>query len=137
MGSKPTILESLTAAQISSPGAGPSTTLLDQLARGLRISKESGPVQSSCGQTGFRKELIGLTATIAQIEQLAKAGNGIARPFSERFVAVRVALENMSASETATHDRDFAFQIAKLTKAQILSLSPLRPHINCISRKRS
>ena len=43
----------------------------------------------------------------------------------------------LSASGTASHDRDFALQIAKLTKAQILSLSPLRPHINCISRKRS
>ena len=117
MGPKSTIVESLTAAQIPRLSAAPSTTFLEQLAPGLRINKESGPARPSCGQTGFRKELIGLTGTIAQIEQLAKAGDGIARPFSERFVAVRMALENMSASETATHDRDFALQLAKLTKA--------------------
>ena len=137
MGPKSTILESLTAAQIQSPGAGPSTTLLEQLASGLRINKESGPARPSCSQAGFRKELVCLTSTIAQIEQFAEAGHGGVRSCSERFVAVRVALENMSASDTATHDRDFALQIAKLTKAQILSLTPLRPHINCISGKRS
>ncbi len=133
MGPKSTILESLTAAQIQCPGAAPSTALLERSVRGLRIHKESDPAQPSCGHAGFRKELVCLTGTIAQIEQLAKAGDGIVRSFSERFVAV----ENTSASETATHDRDFALQIAKLTKAQILSLTPLRPHINCISRKRS
>jgi len=136
MGCKSTILESLTAAQIPSPGAAPSTTLLGQLARGLRINKESGPAQPSCCQTGFRKELIGLTGTVAQIEQLARADDGIVRSFSERLFAVRVAVENMSACETATHDRDFALQIASLTKAQILSLTPHRPHINCILQKR-
>ncbi len=137
MGPKSTILESLTAAKIPSPGAAPSTTLLELLARGLRISKESGPARPSCGQAGFRKDLNSLNSTIAQIEQFAKAGDGAVRSFSKRVVAVRVALENMSASDTATQDRDFALQIAKLTKAQILSLTPLRPYINCISGKRS
>ncbi len=137
MGPKATILESLTAAQIRSPGAAPSTVLLEQLARGLRINKESGPARPSCRQAGFRKELVCLTSTIAQIEQFAKAGDGGVRCCSERFVAVRVALENTSAADTATHDRGFALQISKLTKAQILSLTPLRPHLNCISGKRS
>ncbi len=136
MGSKSTILESLTAAQVPSLGAAPSTTLLEQLAHGLRINKESGPARPSCGQAGFRKELICLSGTIAQIEQFAKVGDSGVRTYSERFVAVRVALENMSASNTATDDRDFALQIARLTKAQILSLTPVRPHINCISQKR-
>lgn len=134
---KSTMLESLTAAQIRSPGVAPSTTLLEQLARGFRINKEPSPARPSCGQAGSREELVRLTSTIAQIEQFAKAGDSGVRSYSERFVAVRVALENMSASYTATHDRDLALQIAKLTKAQILSLTPLRPHINCISRKRS
>lgn len=137
MGSKSTIVESLTAAQIPRLSAAPSTTFLEQLAPGLRINKESGPARPSYGQAGFGKELICLTSTIAQIEQFAKAGDSGVRSYSERFVAVRVALENMSASYTATHDRDLALQIARLTKAQILSLTPLRPHINCISRKRS
>ena len=137
MGSKSTILESLTAAQIPSPGAARATIVIEQLARGHRINSDSGPGRPSRGQAGFRKELISLTRTIAQIEQFAKAGDGGVRSGSERFVAVRLALENMSASDTATHDRDFALQIAKLTKAQILSLTPLRPHINCISGKRS
>ncbi len=137
MGPKSTILESLTAAQIPGPGAAPSTTLLEQLARGLRINNESGPARSSSGQAAFRMELICLTGMIAQIEQLAKAGSGAVRSCSERFVAVCVALENMRASDTATHDRDFALQIARLTKAQILSLTPLRPQVNCISVKRS
>ena len=136
MGSKSTIVESLTAAHVPSSGAAPSTLLLEQLALGLRINKESSPARPSCGQAGFRKELICLTRTIAQIEQFARAGDSGVRFCSGRFVAVRVALENMSASETATHDHDFAFQIAKLTKAQILSLTPLRPHINCSSQKR-
>lgn len=127
---KSTILGSLTAAQIPSPGAARAATVIEQLARGLRINSESDPGRPSRGQAGFRKELISLTSTIAQIEQFAKAGDGGVRSCSERFVAVSVALENTSAADTATHDRGFALQIAKLTKAQILSLTPLRPHLN-------
>ncbi len=137
MGPKSTILESLTAAQVTSPGAARATTVIEQLAHGLRISSESGLGRPSHGQDGFRKELISLTSTIALIKQFAKAGDGGDRSCSERFGAVRGALENRSASDRATHDWDFALQIAKLTKAQILSLTPLRPHINCISGKRN
>lgn len=133
---KSTILESLTAAQLPSAGAAPSTTLLEQLGRGLRINEESDPARRSCRPARFGKELICLISTIAQIEQSGKAGTGGAYSYSERSVAVRVALANMSASDTATHDRGFAHQIARLTKAQILSLTPLRPHVNCISGKR-
>ncbi len=137
MGCKSTILKSLTAAQVPSSGAVPSRTLLEQLSQGLRINRESDPARPACGQAGFRKELICLTSTIAQIEQFAKAGGNEVQSYSERFVAGCVALENRSASETATHDRDFALQIAKLTKAQILSLTLLRPPINCISQTRN
>ncbi len=136
MGPKATILESLTAAQIVGPSPAPSTTLPEQSACGLRINKESGPARPSCRQAGFRKELVSLTSTIAQIEQIGKAGDGAVRSYSERFVAVRIALEIMSASDTATYDRDFALQIAKLTKAQILSLTSVRPHVTYISGKR-
>ncbi len=136
MGPKATILESLTAAQIKGPSPAPSTTLLEQSACGLRINKESGPARPSRSQAGFRKELICLTSTIAQIEQIGKAGDGAVRSYSARFVAVRIALEIMSASDTATYDRDFALQIAKLTKAQILSLTSVRPHVTYISGKR-
>lgn len=136
MGSKSTILESLTAAYIPSPDATPSTTLLEQMARGLRMNNESGAAQSSSARAGFRMELICPAGMIAQIEQSAKAGSSKVRSCSERFVGVCVALENMDAAETATHDRDFALQVARLTKAQILSLTPLRPHVDCISVNR-
>lgn len=124
MGPKSTIVESLTAAQIPRLSAAPSTTFLEQLAPGLRINKESGPARPSYGQTGFGKELICLTSTIAQIEQFAKAGHNAVRSLSERVAAVRVVLENSSAADTATHELGFAIQISKLTKAQILSLTP-------------
>jgi hypothetical protein len=137
MGRKATNLESLTAAQIRSPGAAASTTLLEQLARGLRINKESSPARPSCDPAGVRKELVCLTSTIAQIEQFAKAGDGGVRCCSQRLVAARVALENTSAADTATHDRGFALQVSRLTEAQILSLTPLRPHLNYISGKRT
>ena len=136
MGSKATILESLTAAQISSPGVKPPTTLIGQLALSLRINSESDAARPSCGRAVFHKELIGLISTIADIEQSAKSGDGTARSFSERIAAVRVALENTSAAGTATHDPGFAIQSSKLTKAQVLSLIPLRPHINRTSGKR-
>ena len=123
---KSTMLESLTAAQIRSPGVAPSTTLLEQLARGFRINKEPSPARPSCGQAGSREELVRLTSTIAQIEQFAKAGHNAVRSLSERVAAVRVVLENSSAADTATHELGFAIQISKLTKAQILSLMPPR-----------
>ncbi len=119
MGSKSTILQSLTAAQIPSPGARPSTTLIGQLARSIRINSESDAAQPSCGRAVFHEELIGLISTIAELEQSAEK-----------------ALENTNAADTATGDHGFAIQTSKLTKAQVLSLTPLRPHINRISEKR-
>ena len=136
MGSKSTILESLTAAQISSPGAKPPTTLIGQLARSLRINSEPDAARPSCGRAVFHEGLIGLIGTIAEIEQSAKSGDRTSRSFPERIAAVRVALENISAAGTATHDSGFAIQTSKLSKAQVLSLTPLRPHINRISGRR-
>ncbi len=131
-----TTLDSITAAQMPSPGDARSTAFLKQLARGLRINRGPDSEQSSCPQVDVRKNLVCLTATIAQIELSARAGDGAVRSCSERFAAIHVALENMSAAHTATHDRDFALQIARLTKAQMLSLAPLRPNIDRVSIKR-
>ncbi len=136
MGSKSTILESLTAAQIPIPGDRPSTTLIGQLARSIRINCESDAAQPSCGRAVFHEESMGLISTIAELEQSAESGGGTARSFSERIAAARVALENTNAAGTATGDPGFAIQTSKLTKAQVLSLTPLRPHINRISEKR-
>jgi hypothetical protein len=135
MGSNSRILKSLTAAQFSSPVLASSTAFQRQLALGLRIRTASDLTDPSRGLAGRHQEAICLTGTMTQIEMLAKAGQGANRPRCDRVV-VCTALENISASQTATHDTRFALQTAALTKAQILSLTPLRPRIASSSANR-
>lgn len=135
---KSTILESLTAARIQEPCAVTPAIILypEHLQSELGSKEESGPTQAPRSPDGSHDKWEWLTRMIAQMKEFAEADDGIDRAFSERVAPVRVALENTSAADTATHDRGFAIQVSKLTKAQVLSLTPRRARLSANQGRR-
>lgn len=96
-------------------------TRLERLSTGLRIKRGKDDPAGLIASDSLRSELSGINQVIEQIAVLSGQSGGLQACQLETDINTQqVAAENVQASEAAVRDTDFATEVAKLTRAQIL-----------------